>query len=66
MYTRQEEFNRKLGNGDIQSDQILLHELARPYPVELFQRQLIRQLALPSSLTSWQPKRIQVRRTYKK
>jgi len=66
IHTRQEEFNRKLDNGDIRPDQILLHELARPYSVELFRRQLIRQLALPSSLTSRQPKRIQVRRTYKK
>jgi len=63
LYThaRREEFNWKLDNGDIQPDKILLHELARPYPVELFQRQLIKYLALP--LTSRQPKRIQVRRT---
>ena len=44
LYThaRREEFNRQLDNGDIQPDQILLHELARPYPVELFRHQLIK------------------------
>ena len=63
-HARKDAFNRKLDNGEISANQILLHELGRPYPVELFRRQLVKQLARP--LPSTQPKRIRVRRTYTK
>lgn len=36
VHARAEAFNSKLDAGKIQPDQILLHELARPYSAELF------------------------------